>query len=222
MSLKACPCSSLCLSLCRHTQGLRAGPPHLPGGCCCCSLCPQHSPGVPFAHRALPAEPAPAPGTPTNTGNATQSQGKAARSSHLMALICALVRAVEHNYILALKRGEKGKKKKRLYFDVLVFGSQHCVLKGNYGNLSFQFLLSTAEKRAGIAPVHLHFIFSSSASTRIQPKEPARAAQGNKTSRNAERKQALKSGAAPPWGREHSACSRIRSLLSSFHQICRC
>lgn len=58
-----------------------------------------------------------------------------------MALICALVRATEHNYILALKR------KKRLYFDVLVFASQQYVLKGNYGNLSFQFLLSTAEKK---------------------------------------------------------------------------
>lgn len=61
-----------------------------------------------------------------------------------MALICALLRAVEHNYILALKRG---KEKKRLYFDVLVFASQKYVLKGNYGNLSFQFLLSTAEKK---------------------------------------------------------------------------
>lgn len=60
-----------------------------------------------------------------------------------MALICAGVRAMQHNYILALKRG---KRKKRLYFDVLVFASQQYALKGNYGNLSFQFLLSTAEK----------------------------------------------------------------------------
>lgn len=91
----------------------------------------------------LPAVPATTGGSRINTGCATQSHSKKAKSSYLMTLICALVRSTEHNYILALKRG---KKKKRLYFDVLVFASQQYVLKGNYGNLSFQFPLYTAEK----------------------------------------------------------------------------
>lgn len=135
------PSPSLCLG--KHGQGLRAGPPHLSGAAAGWdrgARSPQSPPGVPGL---LPAVPAPAGGSPINTGCATQSRSKKAKSSYLMALICALVRSTEHNYILALKRG---KKKKRLYFDVLVFASQQYVLKGNYGNLSFQFLLPTAEK----------------------------------------------------------------------------
>lgn len=98
------------------------------------------------------------------------------------------MRSTEHNYILAL---ERWKKKERLYFDVLVFASQQYVLKGNYSDLSFQRLLSTAEKIA-IAAAHLHLNFYSSYLTRIQLNESAqfakKAAEVNKTSGDADKK----------------------------------
>lgn len=73
-----------------------------------------------------------------------------------------------------------------------MFASPQYVLKGNYGNLSFQCLLSTSEK-TGIAAVHLHLNFSSSNLTRIQLNESAqfakKAAEVNKTSGDADKKQ---------------------------------
>lgn len=79
-----------------------------------------------------------------------------------------------------------------------MFASKQYVLKGNYGNLSFQSLLSTSEK-TGIAAVHLHLNFSLSNLTKIQLNESApfakKAAEVNKTSRDAD-KEALKSGSA--------------------------
>lgn len=58
---------------------------------------------------------------------------RSAESHYSIALICALVRSVHCNYILALKRV---KREKKCYFDVLVFVSQQHVLEGNYSDLS--------------------------------------------------------------------------------------
>ena len=134
-------------------QELRAGPPPLSGACCCSSSsqhsrvagaeAPMHPPSPPWVPGLLPAVTATSPGIHINTVRTTQNRSQKAKSNHLIALICVLVRSTEHNYILALRRA---KKKKRFYFDVLVFASQQYVLKGNYGNLSFQCVLSTSEK----------------------------------------------------------------------------
>lgn len=72
-----------------------------------------------------------------------------------------------------------------------MFASQQYVLKGNYGNLSSQCLLSTSEKM-GIAAVHLHLNLSSNNPTRIQLNESVqfaeKATEVNKTSRDADKK----------------------------------
>lgn len=71
------------------------------------ALAPTEPP--PWVPGLLPTVTATSRGIRTNTACATQNHSQKAKSNYLIALICALVRSTEHNYILALKRVKKKK-----------------------------------------------------------------------------------------------------------------
>lgn len=124
-----------CLCLGKHGQQLRAGPRHLSRACCCSSSpqcsrvaraeVPMHPPSPPRAPGLFPAVTAASCGIRINTVCTTRNHSQNAKSNYLIALICALVRSTEHNYILALKRV----KKKALFWCFSVCFSAMC-LKG--------------------------------------------------------------------------------------------
>lgn len=78
-------------------------------------------------------------------------------------------------------------------------------------------------KKAGIAPVHLHFFFSSSASTRIQPNRSVQFA-GEQLKETKPpgmlTEPGTKGRTCSSVGKGTSTWSRLQSLLS-FHQLCR-